>query len=114
MAIETLSFTGGRLHADIETIRIFSPTEPERVDRWKSAFKQSYGMLYDLLEPHSENLPEIFVEAIEKRASVQRLYRWGRPENKGRKSCVIANRQRFHSVFLPEKAHRQPRNGIEV
>lgn len=26
---------GGRLHADIETIRIFSPTEPERVDRWK-------------------------------------------------------------------------------
>lgn len=65
-------------------------------------------MLYDLLEPHSENLPEIFVEAIEKRASVQRLYRWGRPENEGRKSCVIAIGNDFIQCFCQKKPIDSP------
>ena len=51
---------GGRLHADIETIKIFTPTEPERIDRWKSAFREAYGILFDRLEPQSEHLRDIF------------------------------------------------------
>lgn len=67
-------------------------------------------MLYERLEPHSENLPDIFVKVLEMRAGAHRLYRWSRPENKDHKSKIITIGNDFIRSYCAKEQLDTPEN----
>lgn len=79
--LKELRQINSRASTTMETIRLFSPREPDHITKWKSVFQRSYGMPLKHLGPQSNTLPDVFVEGLEKRASVHWLRRWNRHEN---------------------------------
>ncbi|KAK2757948.1 hypothetical protein FQN54_004354 [Arachnomyces sp. PD_36] len=73
---------GGNVTADIMLITFMSMVKPGRADGWKSAFKEQYGLPFDVLSNSElENLPRQFTSTLNFRASVRMMKRWNITES---------------------------------
>lgn len=84
---------GGKIAMDVETIRIHSENAPDegRLQKWKEAFLDHYGVDYQDITPKINDVPSSFLTILDRRASVRSMRSWRHPKNAGSKSRIIHN-----------------------
>jgi hypothetical protein len=86
------SVHGGSLRSDMEVISslpLDSDLNRDRVNGWKGAFKDSYGLSYDNLQQVINDIPDKVLLACNMRASALRLTFWENRKNDIKKNADI-------------------------
>ncbi|KAJ9315449.1 hypothetical protein DTO271D3_4326 [Paecilomyces variotii] len=82
---------GGKIAADIETIRTFSEFSPQesRITKWKKEFRERYGIRYEDIASKIDDVSEALLTILDRRASVLSLDIWARHHVVKRRDRIV-------------------------